>query len=393
MHVVVTGMGCQTALGDLEETWQALLQGRSGIQLHQPFSALPAYPLALVGDRSPRLTNLWQPRGLSDLVHPIVQAACQDAGLTPPLKDCAVVLGSSRGNQARWEQKLSCDQTFENPFDWLEMLPNYAAVQAARFLQTGGEVHAPMAACATGLVTIAQGFRLLQEGICDRVMVGAIDAPVTPLTLAGFGKMGALATGGCYPFDRDREGFVLGEGGAVLILESLTAARARGAKIYGEILGASTTADGFHLSAPEPTGRTAMLAIKQCLEQGQRRLDSVDYIQAHGTATRLNDAREAQLIQTWFPQAAVSSSKGAIGHTLGASGAIGAAICLKSLQTQTLSPTVGLSNPEYGAIDWVLQARQQEIETVLCLSFGFGGQNAAIVLGRASAPLSPRLFS
>lgn len=390
MNVVVTGIGCQTALGDLEETWQALLQGRSGIKIHQPFSALPAYPLALVGDRlgdrlgdqTPDFSDRCEPRGLSDLVHPIIQAAFQDAGLTLPLKDCAVVLGSSRGNQARWEQKLSSHPMLEHPFDWLGMLPNYAAVQAARFLQTGGEVHAPMAACATGLVAIAQGFRLLQEGVCDRVMVGAIDAPVTPLTLAGFGKMGALATGGCYPFDRDREGFVLGEGGAVMILEGLTTARARGAKIYGEILGASTTADAFHLSAPEPTGRFAKLAVKQCLEQSQRELSEIDYIHAHGTATRLNDAREAELIQAWFPNAAVSSSKGAIGHTLGGSGAIGAALCLKSLQTQTLSPTVGLRNPEYAAIDWVVKARQQRTETVLCLSFGFGGQNAAIALGR-----------
>jgi 3-oxoacyl-[acyl-carrier-protein] synthase II len=170
----------------------------------------------------------------------------------------------------------------------------------------------------------------------------------------------------------------------VLILETLTAARARGAKIYGEILGASTTADAFHLSAPEPTGRTAMRAIKQCLEQSQRCFEAIDYIHAHGTGTSLNDAREAHLIETWFPQAAVSSSKGAIGHTLGASGAIGAAICLKSLQTQTLSPTVGLHNPEYAAIDWVVKARQQTTETLLCLSFGFGGQNAAIALGRAA---------
>jgi 3-oxoacyl-[acyl-carrier-protein] synthase II len=376
MNVVVTGIGCQTALGNLQETWDQLLLGRSGIQIHQPFPELPAYPLALVCDRS---------SALSDFVHPMIQAAYQDAGLSLPLPDCAIVLGSSRGNQAQWEKSLSLQGQGLGPhFDWLDMLPNYAAVQAARALQTRGEVHAPMAACATGLVAIAQGFRLLKEGVCDRVLVGAIDAPVTPLTLAGFGKMGALAKTGGYPFDRHREGFVLGEGGAVLILESLTTARARGAKIYGEILGASTTADAFHLSAPEPTGRTAMRAIKQCLERSQRRIESIDYIHAHGTGTRLNDAREAQLIETWFSQAAVSSSKGAIGHTLGASGAIGAAICLKSLQTQTLSPTVGLHNPEYAAIDWVVKARQQTTKTVLCLSFGFGGQNAAIALGRAS---------
>ncbi len=374
MNVVVTGIGCQTALGNLEETWQGLLQNRSGIKIHQPFSALPAYPLALVSDR---------PQCLSDFIPDLVQAACQDAGLELPLRDCAVVLGSSRGNQARCEQLLSRSiQRFDEQSEWLDLLPNYAAVQAGRWLQTCGEVHAPMAACATGLVAIGQGFRLLREGVCDRVIVGAIDAPVTPLTLAGFGKMGALAKTGGYPFDRDREGFVLGEGGAILVLESLTTARLRGAKIYGEILGASSTADAFHLSAPEPTGRTAMLAVKYCLEQSGRRFEEIDYIHAHGTATRLNDAREAQLIQTWFPRAAVSSSKGAIGHTLGASGAIGAALCLKSLQTQTLSPTVGLRNPEYTAIDWVMKARQQTVETSLCLSFGFGGQNAAVALGR-----------
>lgn len=387
MNVVVTGMGVRTALGNLEETWQGLLLGRSAIQMYQPFPALPAFPLALIGDR---------PQSLSDFVHPMIEAACQDAGLIPPLKDCAIVLGSSRGNQARCEQWLSDQQnvlsgslaieTFVGSLDWLDLLPHYAAVQSAQWLQTSGEVHAPMAACATGLVAIAQGLRLLKEELCDRVFVGAIDAPVTPLTLAGFRQMGALAKTGCYPFDRAREGFVLGEGGAVLVLESLTTARARGAKIYGEVLGASTTADASHLSAPEVTGHTALIAIKQCLDQANRTPEEIDYIHAHGTATRLNDAREAQLIQTWFPKAAVSSSKGAIGHTLGASGAIGAALCLKAIQTQTLPPNVGLAIPEYGGIDWVLKASQQRTETVLCLSFGFGGQNAAIALGQVRSP-------
>jgi 3-oxoacyl-[acyl-carrier-protein] synthase II len=375
MDVVVTGISIQTALGNLEETWRSLLKRRSGIRRHQPFSTLPDYPLALVGDR---------PKNLSDLVQPLVQAACEDAGLTTPLPDCGIVLGSSRGNQARWEQLLT--ERILNPnsatFDWIDLLPNYAAVKAAQWIQTGGEVHAPMAACATGLIAIHQGLHLLQNRCCDRVLVGAIDAPVTPLTLAGFSQMGALAKTGCYPFDRDREGFVLGEGGAVLVLERLETARARGAKIYGTLLGASTSNDAFHLSAPEPTGQTALISVKNCLEQSGRSPDEIDYIHAHGTATRLNDAREAQLIQTWFPSAAVSSSKGAIGHTLGASGAIGTALCLKAIQTQILPPTVGLKTVEYEGIDWVRSARAGSIQTVLCVSFGFGGQNAAIALGR-----------
>ncbi len=369
MSVVVTGIGCQTALGDLDETWRRLLLGQSSIKNHQPFPSFPVSPLAMMR---------YEPMALSDLVIPLVKAACMDARLTLPLRDCVVIVGSSRGNQARLEQVLSKSVAI----DWLDLLPNYAAIAAARYIGTTAEVHSPMAACATGLMAIAQGFQLLQANLCDRVIVGAIDAPITPLTLAGFERMGALAKTGCYPFDERREGFVLGEGGAVLVLERSDQASARGAKIYGEILGASCTADAFHLSAPEPTGNMASIAIQRCLVQSQRDALDVDYIHAHGTATQLNDAREAQLIQTFFPTAAVSSSKGAIGHTLGASGAIGIALCLKALQTQTLPPSVGLRDPDYPQIDWVRSARHQKIETALCLSFGFGGQNAAIALGR-----------
>ena len=369
MSVVVTGIGCQTALGDLDETWRRLLLGESGIQNHQPFPSFPAFPLAMIRH---------QPLSLADLVIPLVQAACIDAQLTLPLRNCVVVIGSSRGNQARLEQVLSNLVAIH----WLDLLPNYAAIAAAQWIGTTAEVHSPMAACATGIMAIAQGFQLLQANLCDRVIVGAIDAPISPLTLAGFRRMGALAKTGCYPFDKRREGFVLGEGGAVMVLERLAAARARGAKIYGEILGAGATADAFHLSAPEPTGAMARVAIQRCLVQSQRNASEIDYVQAHGTATQLNDAREAQLIQSFLSMAAVSSSKGAIGHTLGGSGAIGVALCLKALQTQILPPSVGLHQPDYPQIDWVRSARHQKIKTALCLSFGFGGQNAAIALGR-----------
>ncbi len=295
-----------------------------------------------------------------------------------PLRDCVVIVGSSRGNQARLEQVLSKSIDI----NWLDSLPNYAAIVAAQYIGTTGEVHSPMAACATGLMAINHGFQLLRENLCDRVIVGAVDAPITPLTLTGFKRMGALAKTGCYPFDRAREGLVLGEGGAVLVMERSAQAEARGAKIYGEILGAGATADAFHLSAPEPTGKMAGVAIQRCLVQSQRNASDIDYVHAHGTATQLNDAREAQLIKTFFPMAAASSSKGAVGHTLGASGAIGVALCLKALQTQTLPPSVGLHQPDDPQIDWVRSARHQDIETALCLSFGFGGQNAAIALGR-----------
>jgi 3-oxoacyl-[acyl-carrier-protein] synthase II len=310
-------------------------------------------------------------------------------------------LGSSRGNQQVWERfadefedrfadRFTAEfQTHQNPdlpldlSHWESSLPHRAAVLAAQIIGSRGEVHAPMAACSTGLVAIAQGFRLIEAGYCDRALVGAVDSPITPLTLAGFTQMGALAKMGAYPFDLAREGLVLGEGGAVLILERESVARSRHAKIYGTVLGIGLSNDAYHLSAPEPTGKLAAHAIDGCLHQANRIPTQIQYIHAHGTATRRNDAREAQLFRQKFPHVAISSTKGATGHTLGASGAIGSVFCLKAIQEQVMPPCVGLQDPlEGGAIDWVRQARTATIQSALCLSFGFGGQNGAIAFGQ-----------
>ncbi len=385
MTVVVTGMSCQTALGGLESTWCSLLLGRSGIRQHQPFPERPPQIMALMGS---------VPQTLETFVHTLIPAVLSDANLDGPQPDCAIVLGSSRGNQQLWEQHLGerfmRDDFLNSPnpifTQWENSLPHRAATLAARLIGSTAEIHAPMNACATGITAIAQGFRLIESGYCDRVLVGAIEAPITPLTLAGFHRMGALASTHARPFDRDRDGFVLGEGGAVMILERESTAQARHAKFYGRILGIGLTADAYHPIAPEPTGKEAARSIALCLGQADLRPDQIQFIHAHGTATRLNDAREAQLFKTGFPNAAISSTKGATGHTLGASGAIGAVICLQTLQHQTLPPCVGLQNPEYATIDWVREARSSVVRHVLCLSFGFGGQNGAIVFG---LPIQP----
>jgi 3-oxoacyl-[acyl-carrier-protein] synthase II len=239
-----------------------------------------------------------------------------------------------------------------------------------------------MAACATGIWAIAQAFELIQQGKCQRVIAGAIEAPVTPLTLAGFQQMGALAATGCYPFDRHREGLVLGEGAAVLVLESAELALSRDATIYGQILGFGLTCDATHVSAPSVDNRSASIAVKECLEHSNLLPIDIDYIHAHGTSTKLNDAREASLIQSLFPHGvAVSSTKGATGHTLGASGAIGTAFCLMALKHQELSPCVGLKESEF-ELNLVTAPRQEEIRRAMCFSFGFGGQNAVMALGR-----------
>ncbi|MEA5420325.1 beta-ketoacyl-ACP synthase [Spirulina sp. CCNP1310] len=369
MGVVITGIGLCSALGDAHQTQQHLLRGKSGIRLSQPFPALPPLPLALMGD---------QPQTLPALIPPLVQATLTDASLTPPLPNWGVVVGSSRGCQGNWERMGDGGQPLTT---WLSHGPDTGATLTAQILQTPGPVAAPMAACATGLWAIAQGYHWIQQGQCQQVIAGAVEAPITPLTLAGFARMGALAQTGCYPFDQHREGLVLGEGGALFCLESQRAAQARGAQIYGEIIGVGFTCDAYHVSAPDPSGQSARAAIVQCLERARLTPAEIDYIHAHGTSTQRNDQQEAAILSALFPhRPPVSSTKGATGHTLGASGALGVAVCLWALRSQTLPPSVGLRDLAFPELNIVRQATKAQIHHTLCLSFGFGGQNLALTL-------------
>ncbi|MEH2087841.1 beta-ketoacyl-ACP synthase [Nostoc sp.] len=380
VKIVVTGIGLVSALGgSLEDSWQNLIAVKSGIRLHQPFPELKPLPLGLIGE---------QPSELTMLARMVVASALQDSGLVAPLADCAVVIGSSRSYQASWEmlaRQMYSDaencpvSSFGN---WLDTLPHFNAIAAARQIGASGIVLAPMAACATGIWSIAQAAMLIQTGQCQQAIAGAVEAPITPLTLAGFQQMGALAKTGAYPFDLHREGLVLGEGAAVFVLESAEFAKQRQAKVYGEILGFGLTNDAYHSNSPEPEGKSAIAAIKQCLERSCLTPSDIDYIHAHGTATQLNDQMESMVIQRLFPQGvAVSSTKGSTGHTLGASGALGVAFSLMALKHQILPPCVGSKQPEFD-LDIVTAARLSKIQHVLCLSFGFGGQNAAIALAR-----------
>lgn len=393
VKVFVTGIGLISALGDsLEASWQRLVACQSGIHPYQPFPELAPRPLALIGK---------EPTSLTTLTHTVVRAALQDAGLVPPLPDCGVVIGSSRSYQASWERwareiqaKSAMDVATDgiecHPHDlplpslpnWLETLPHMAAMTAARQIGSGGPVLAPMAACATGIWAIAQGSYLVETGQCQLAIAGAVEAPITPLTLAGFNQMGVLAKTGAYPFDRRREGLVLGEGAAVLVLESAESAKQRSARVYGQVLGFGLTSDAYHANTPEPGGRGAIAAVKQCLKRSGLSTCDIDYIHAHGTATQMNDRTEAQMIQYLFlEKLPVSSTKGATGHTLGASGALGAAFCLMALKHQMLPPCVGLKELEF-ELDLLKEPRRSAVQRVLCLSFGFGGQNAVVALGK-----------
>ncbi len=374
-QVVVTGIGLRSCLGYLEETWHNLLLGKSGITLQQPFPELPSYPLGLI--------NQDECGSLALLTEAVVTDALRDAKLDIPLSNCGVVIGSSRGCQATWENQLS-GLLQGQKMAWLETLPHQGAVITARLIQTQAPVLSPMAACATGIHAIAKGYELIQTSECERVIVGAIETPVTRLTLAAFDKMGALAKTGCYPFDVKREGLVLGEGGAVLVLETAQLAQSRGAKIYGRVRAFSVNCDANHISAPEFKGTSSAIAIKQCLARSNLRTQDIDYIQLHGTSTKLNDSHEAKLINYLFSHSvAVSSSKGATGHTLGASGALGAVFCLMALKHGYFPPCVGLKEPEF-ELNFVKKSYSTKIHNALCLSFGFGGQNAVVALSKIS---------
>jgi 3-oxoacyl-[acyl-carrier-protein] synthase II len=374
-EIWITGLGLYSALGpSLERSWTALLQSKSGIRLHQPFPEQRIFPLGLVGDRPATVNDLLDV-ALEDLKQ---SGVIERLPLNEPL---GIVIGSSRGYQAELEQLRQNRLQKSTLLDWSHYYSASPGQYIAQRLGGLACIHpSPRAACATGLWAIAQGMDLMQRGVCDRALVGAVEAAVTPLTLAGFEKMGALAQSSARPFDQHRDGFVLAEGAALLLLERRSSAERQGRKAYARVLGAGFSNDAYHLSTPHPHGEGAIAAIQKCLAWSHRSAAAVDYIHAHGTATVYNDQMEANLIQACFPaRTAVGSTKGATGHTLGASGAIGVAICAMALHQQVLPPCVGLEKPAF-AIHCVSQAETASLKTVLCLSFGFGGQNGAIAL-------------
>ncbi|MEM9771573.1 MAG: beta-ketoacyl synthase N-terminal-like domain-containing protein [Cyanobacteria bacterium P01_D01_bin.73] len=362
--IVITGLGVTTALGDRDQSWRRLLAGESALQLRQPFQELPPYPLAMIGDR---------PANLEDLTITTARETLRDAGMLADssadvqkskLQDIGLVVGSSRGFQGRLEQE--CDRHYSQAADkgtsadanlWFQRaLPQEVAIAVAREFGIQGPLSAPMSACATGLWSIMQGVLMLRAGQCRQVLVVAADSPITPLCIAGFSRMGAIAPDGMYPFDIERQGLSLGEGAAGFMLETQRHAADRSAEIYGEILGLGLTADGTHITAPDETLTGVDRAIDRCLRSGQFKHSNarenqdltaaIGYVHAHGTATQRNDRQEAAILQRWFPQGIpISSTKGATGHTLGASGALGIAWSLLALKNQALPPVYWIAAP------------------------------------------------
>jgi 3-oxoacyl-[acyl-carrier-protein] synthase II len=375
LQVVVTGIGLVTSISsDSQSNWHNLLAGNSGIkqiktQIQNQIKNLPLAPV--VWKSSEEFFNLPKVEGF---LKKAVTEAIADANLTMPLVDCGLVIGSSRGYQAEFEQKL--EQQTNSRSSWLDLLSLSGTI--ASFIQTQNIVLSPMAACATANWTIFQAYQLIQEGKCDLAIAGASDSALTPLAIAGFQKLGAMAKTGLYPFSHEREGMVLGEGAAVLILESLGSAQKRQAKIYGQILGGGITNDGYHLTNFDPDHTQGAIAINDCLERSGLSARDVDYISTHGTGTLINDAREARLIQKLFSHSPhISATKGATGHALGATGMMEAAFCLLALHDQVLPPCAGMRSSAFD-LNFIRSSSPNSIQTALNLSFGFGGQNTAI---------------
>ncbi len=407
-RVVVTGMGVISPLGnDVETTWQGLIEGHSGVQPITAFdtSGFPARIAATVKDFDPSQTiDPKEARRLSPFIHYGIVAAAQavaQAGLdfaTEDLTRCGVEIGSSLGGAGIIEeQRLVLKARGPgsiNPTLIPAIIINSAACAVSMRYGLHGAVNAPVAACASGLIALGEAYRRVRGGDADVMIAGGTDSVMTPLAVAAFGRLGALSTKNdtperaCAPFSGDRDGTVVGEGAAVLVLETLEHAQARGATILAEISGYGQTSDAFHLVAPDPEGEHAAAAIRAALNLNGGAADPPSWICAHGTGTPLNDLAETKAIKKALGESAyqvpVSSLKGGLGHMLGASGAVSAVAAVKAIQTGIIPPTINFTSTDPACdLDYVPNlARNADVSCVLVNAFGFGGQNACLAVKR-----------
>jgi 3-oxoacyl-[acyl-carrier-protein] synthase II len=329
--------------------------------------------------------------------------AVEDAQLDLSREDptrIAIAVGSGIGGIETFAEQVQVLETKGpgrvSPFFIPMMIPNMAAGQISIFLGLKGPSLTTVSACASSADAIGQALRLIQRGEADVVLAGGTEAPIAPISLAGFGSMKALSTRNddpehaCRPFDRDRDGFVMGEGAGMVLVEELEHARARGARIYAELVGYGATSDAYHITAPPPGGEGSARAMAAALADAGLRPEDVDYINAHGTSTSYNDLYETQAIKSVFGDHAyripVSSTKSMTGHLLGAAGAVEFIACLFALQEGLLPPTINLENPDPECdLDYVPNTpRPAQVNVVLSNSFGFGGHNVTLALRRYS---------
>jgi 3-oxoacyl-[acyl-carrier-protein] synthase II len=376
--VAVTGLGIVHGLGlDTLAIWHAVLQG---IPVWQKFQGYPVSCTALPWDR-PHRTSL--------LALEAAQRALSDSGWSSPLDnewgEWGLVLGTSRGNPLDLER--AC-QTQEARPDWLECLPHSLSATLAQKMSIQGPVETLSVACASGAWAIGWGYRLIQGGYCQRVLVGGAESPLTGLGLASFQKMGLLASEFPKPFDQSHTGFWPAESAAFLVLENQSLAQQRGARVYAEIRGFGATTDACHPYSPDATGIQAERAIRQALKESGLTPGQIDLISPHGTGTRQNDGMEAALMmRVYGVDVPISATKGITGHSLGATGALECALCLLAMEQHVLPPSVGLTDP-IAPLNFVRARQKQAVHHAISHSFGFGGQNVALVFSSAQSKIT-----
>jgi 3-oxoacyl-[acyl-carrier-protein] synthase II len=405
-RVVVTGLGAVTPLGaSVEAFWDGLKNGRSGIRCITQFDAT-GYPTRFAGevpdfDFSDYSADKKEARRLARFSQFAIAAAKQavkDAGLDVDAIDAerfGVYIGSGMGALGVIEEQNQVLATKGpdrvSPFTVPLMIPNMASGNVAIAVGAKGPNVCAVTACASGSHAIGDAFRLLQHGDADVMIAGGTESVITPLGIASFASLKALSghneepTKASRPFDAQRDGFVMGEGAGMLVLETLEHAQARGARIYAELVGYGLTADAHHMTAPAPEGEGVARAMRKALKEAGLEPESVEYINAHGTSTPMNDKLETQAVKSVFgPHAyklAMSSTKSMTGHLLGAAGGIEAVATVLALTHGVLPPTINLDHPDPDCdLDYVPHtAREQAIEVAMSNNMGFGGHNASLV--------------
>jgi len=413
-RVVVTGLGLITPVGNsVEATWSALMSGRNGVGYITKFDTakFPVKIAAEVRDFDPlKFIPKKEARKMGAFIHYAIAAtteamadsafALNEEGKFPA--DLAEGAGTyiSSGIGDFWAIEREHSKLLEegpdrvSPFFIVSAIVNLAAGQVSIRYGAKGPNSATATACAAGAHAIGDSFKIIQRGDADIMICGGAESAITPMSVAGFASMKALSTRNddpehaCRPFERDRDGFIIGEGAGIMILEELELAKKRGARIYAEIVGYGMTADAFHLTKPDETGSGAIRAMSKTLRDAGIKPTQVGYINAHGTSTQYNDKFETFAIKQTFGEhaykLAVSSTKSMTGHLLGAAGGIESVFCALSLHRNVLPPTINYVNPDPDCdLDYIPnQPREAKVDYALSNSFGFGGTNAALLFKR-----------
>jgi 3-oxoacyl-[acyl-carrier-protein] synthase II len=407
-RVVVTGLGVVTSLGRAVETfWDRVVRGESGVGPISLFD-VTGYRVQFGGQVpwEPEKEDIAGPKELKRLDRftqfAIASAkdAVADSGIDFSKEEpfrCGVVIGSGIGGL--WEFEVQEERLLHkgidkvSPFTIPKLMVNSASGHVSSLYGIKGPNFAVATACASAANSIGSALRAIQYGDADVMVTGGSEAALTPIGLAGFQNMRALSFRGdapqqaSRPFDADRDGFVLAEGAGVVVLEELEHARARGARIYGELMGYGASGDAGHITQPDEEGRGAAQAMAMALRDAAINPDAVQYINAHGTSTPLGDKAETAAVKKVFGEharkVAVSSTKSQLGHTLGASGGIELVVCALTVSRGVISPTVNLDTPDPACdLDYTPKvAREARVDVAMSNSFGFGGHNASLVLG------------